>query len=161
MPRAAQCQEPGAHVFAEALRSWLSQRRRAAEKRRGKLRDSPAPPKLRRFPPAWPRQAARFAGRRPARPRRYRRALQMSCRQQEADQPPWAAPGAWMGQPIIAHRPAKGKACSGSERILSGKGRPIRRARSRMEGAMREMGSAQRMKKMSEQQQWDLVEFVI
>jgi hypothetical protein len=34
------------------------------------------------------------------------------------------------------------------------------RARSRMEGAIREMGGDARMKKMPEQQQWDLVEFV-
>ena len=34
------------------------------------------------------------------------------------------------------------------------------RARSRMENAIREMGSDARMKKMPEQQQWDLVEFV-
>ena len=34
------------------------------------------------------------------------------------------------------------------------------RARAKMEGAVREMGGDKRMKKMSEQQQWDMVEFV-
>jgi hypothetical protein len=34
------------------------------------------------------------------------------------------------------------------------------RARARMENAVREMGADKRMKKMSEEQQWDMVEFV-
>src|SRR5258708_25507134 len=34
------------------------------------------------------------------------------------------------------------------------------RARARMENAVREMGADARMKKMSEEQQWDMVEFV-
>ena len=35
------------------------------------------------------------------------------------------------------------------------------RARAKMENAVREMGGDARMKKMSMQQQWDLVEFVL
>src|SRR5262249_60819113 len=34
------------------------------------------------------------------------------------------------------------------------------RARARMENAVREMGADRRMRKMSEEQQWDMVEFV-